>query len=148
MHLYIIPTRIRTGKMSTSELEKQLFKTCTMCNGKWESMDSFLADPNLSFNGYQANFGVLDEGIFFFTHNTETCGSTMGIKVRAFASLFSGKKYTDNGALSKTCPRYCLDQENLDRCNVHCKNAFVREISQLIQDRVTTAQKQNNYLQA
>lgn len=122
--------------MSTTYNSNTLFKACPMCNAEWQSMEEFFADPTLSFNGYQANFGTLDEGIFFFTHETETCGSTMGIKVRAFVSLFSGKKYLGNKALSKDCPRYCLDQNNLERCNAHCENAFAREISHIIQDRM------------
>ena len=113
----------------------ELFKTCSMCNSQWNSIDSFLADPSLSFNGYQANFGILDEGIFFFTHNMEECGSTLGIKVRAFGTLFSGKKYSKSKQLSAECPRYCLDPKNLGRCSAECENAFAREISQIIRDR-------------
>jgi hypothetical protein len=59
----------------------------------------------------------------------------MGMKVQAFASLFSGKKYSTSKQLSPECPRYCLDQENLGRCNAQCENAFAREISQIIKDR-------------
>lgn len=122
--------------MSTFDQKNQLFKSCTMCITTWESLDSFLTDPHLSFIGYQANFGVLDEGLFLFNHNTATCGSTMGIKVRTFVSLFNGKKYTDSKALSEDCPRHCLDQANLERCNATCENAFAREIAQIIQDRM------------
>ena len=104
-------------------------------------MEDFFADPALSFNGYQANFGMLDEGIFFFTHDTQTCGSTMGIKVRTFVSLFSGKKYSGSKALSKDCPRLCLDQSNLDPCDAQCENAFAREISRIIQDRIAMGQE-------
>jgi hypothetical protein len=114
------------------------FKVCPMCETKWQSMDVFFADPTLSFNGYQANFGLLDQGIFFFTHETETCGSTMGIKVKTFVSLFSGEKYSGSKALSKDCPRYCLDQSNLERCDAQCENAFAREISHIIQDRIAS----------
>jgi len=114
------------------------FKTCPMCNTEWQSMEEFLADPTLSFNGYQANLGLLDEGIFFFTHDTKACGSTMGSKVRTFVSLFSGKKYSGSKALSKKCPRYCFDQSNLERCDAQCENAFAREISHIIQDRIAS----------
>lgn len=122
--------------MSTTANSDTSFKTCPMCNTEWASMEDFFADPTLSFNGYQANFGMLGEGIFFFTHDTNTCGSTMGIKVRTFASLFNGQKYSSSKALSKDCPRLCLDQGNLERCNAHCENAFAREISYIIQTRI------------
>ena len=114
------------------------FKICPMCDTKWQSMGVFLADSTLSFNGYQANFGLLDEGIFFFTHDTENCGSTMGIKVRTFVSLFSGEKYSGSKALSKDCPRFCLNQSNLKRCDAQCENAFAREISHIIQDKMAS----------
>ncbi len=117
------------------------FKACPMCNAEWQSMEEFFADATLSFNGYQANFGRLGEGIFFFTHDTVTCGSTMGIKVRTFVSLFSGEKYSGSKALSKDCPRYCLDQSNLERCNAQCENAFAREISHIIQYRIATGKE-------
>lgn len=117
------------------------FKACPMCEMNWKSMEDFFADPALSFNGYQANFGMLDEGIFFFTHNTETCGSTMGIKVRTFSSLFSGKKYAESKALSKDCPRYCLDKNNLGPCSAQCENAYARKISSIIRDRIATGKE-------
>jgi len=112
------------------------FKSCPMCKTDWNSMESFLADPQLVFNGYQPNFGVLEQGIFFFTHDTEHCGSTMALKVQSFASLYNGPKYTKSKQLSADCPRYCLDEKNLKRCNAHCENAFAREIAQLIKQRM------------
>lgn len=124
--------------MSTNYNSNTLFKACPMCNAKWESMEEFFADPTISFNGYQANFSILDEGIFFFTHETEACGSTMGIKVSKFVPLFNGKKYAGSKALSKDCPRFCLDQKNLRSCDAQCKNAFAREIAQIIKDRIIT----------
>ena len=125
--------------MSTTYEKYPTFKTCQMCGAEWRSMESFLADPHLYFNGYQANFDDLDEGIFFFTHDIEPCGSTMGLKVRTFDSLYSGIQHKENKRFSKECPLYCSEHNNLDRCSAHCKNAFVREISQIIKDRHTTA---------
>ena len=103
-------------------------------------MNTFLTDPHLSFNGYQTNFGNLNEGIFFFTHNVDNCGSTMGLKVRNFTSLYSGPRYTTSKQLSSDCPRYCLDKGNLDRCSAKCENAFARELSQIIKDIMTCQQ--------
>ena len=127
--------------MSTAYDSDTSFKTCPMCNAEWQSIEELFADPTISFNGYQANFGMLDEGIFFFTHDTETCGSTMGIKVRTFVSLFSGEKYSGSKALSKDCPRYCLDKSNLERCNAQCENAFARELSHIIQDKIAAGKE-------
>lgn len=116
---------------------KTCFKTCPMCGSNWNSLEEFLKDRHLIFNGYQANFGELDQGIFFFTHEVEECGSTMGLKVRDFTPLFSGPTYGRSRQLSSDCPRYCLDKNNLSRCNAHCENAFAREIAQQIKKRMS-----------
>ncbi len=97
-------------------------------------MELFLSDPHLIFNGYQTNLGNLDEGVFFFTHIEDYCGSTIGLKVRSFASLYCGPRYSGNKQLSSACPRYCLDKNNLNRCSAQCENAFAREVSQIIKD--------------
>ena len=116
--------------------EKELvFKACPMCAKNWPSQDSFLGDPELLFNGYQANFDIIEQGLFYFTHEKGGCGSTMILKAEMFFSLFTGTKYEKNQSLSEECPRYCHDRRKLNRCQVHCESAFVREICQIIEDR-------------
>ncbi len=133
---------IRTRGMNTIiDGTESLFKTCPMCNKTWESMDAFLADPHLRFNGYQPNFGELEQGIFFFTHDSELCGSTIGLRVTTFAPLYAGPRHTSSKQLSNDCPRYCLDSRNLKRCNAHCENAFAREIAQIIKHKMSTLAK-------
>ncbi len=56
----------------------------------------------------------------------------MGVRVTEFMDLYSGKRYGENRALSPECPRYCIDEKRLDRCDVLCECAFVREIVQKI----------------
>jgi hypothetical protein len=114
---------------------EQFFKTCPMCAKSWSCQDSFLDDPELKFNGYQADFEYMEQGIFYFTHDIETCGSTMALKAEMFLSLFEGEKYEENRQMSEECPGKCSDRNQLDRCPVSCKFAFVREISQIIKDR-------------
>jgi hypothetical protein len=106
-----------------------------MCAKHWDSQDTFLDDPTLVFNGYQANFGVVEQGLFYFTHETDDCGSTMALKAQAFLSLYTGKRYTENKQLSNECLHYCFDKSELRRCLAHCQYAFVREVTQIIMDR-------------
>jgi len=106
-----------------------------MCRKSWISRDAFLVDPALIFNGYQADFGVLEQGLFYFTHETNNCGSTMALKAEAFLSLYTGKRYTESKQLSKECPQYCLERNQLKRCQAQCQYAFVREVTQIIMDR-------------
>ncbi len=92
-------------------------------------------DPELLFNGYQANFDIIEQGLFYFTHEKGGCGSTMILKAEMFFSLFTGTKYEKNQNLSEECPRYCHDRRKLNRCQVHCESAFIREICQILEDR-------------
>jgi len=106
-----------------------------MCKKQWATRDDFLDDATLIFNGYQADLGILEEGLFFFTHNTEPCGTTMAIIAQDFVSLYVGERYSENKQGTEECPQYCLDKSNLNRCQVYCRNAFVREVSQMILER-------------
>lgn len=111
------------------------FKTCPMCKKRWDSQDAFLDDPTLVFNGYQANFAVVEQGLFYFTHETDACGSTMALKAETFLSLYSGPRYAESKQLSEECQLYCLNRSELRRCQAHCQYAFVREVTQIILDR-------------
>ncbi len=111
------------------------FKTCPMCEKHWESRDAFIGDPTLVFNGYQANFGLVEQGLFYFTHEIDDCGSTMALKAEAFLSLYRGKRYAESKHLSQECQRYCLERSELRRCQAHCQYAFVREVIQIILNR-------------
>ncbi len=113
----------------------QIFKTCPMCAKIWVYRDTFLDDPELIFNGYQADLGTPEDGIFFFTHEAPSCGSTIALKVEMFLSLYNGIKYQENKQQSEECSGKCFDQTILERCPVHCEFAFVREVSQIIKDR-------------
>ncbi len=115
--------------------KEQFFKICPMCAKKWMNQDNFLDDPMLIFDGYQANFEIMEQGLFYFTHDIEGCGSTMILKADMFVTLYTGPKYEDNKQLSEGCPGLCLDRKQLGRCPEHCEFAFVREISQIIKDR-------------
>ena len=119
--------------MSTKK--EQTFKTCPMCGKGWACRNTFLDDPELLFNGYQADFGSIEEGIFYFTHEIPLCGSTMALQVEKFISLFNGKRYEENKKLTNECSLKCLDRDELDRCPAHCQFASVREVSQIIKDR-------------
>ena len=115
--------------------KKQVFKTCPMCAKDWYSRNIFLDDPDLNFNGYQANFGILEHGLFYFTHEHAVCGSTMALRAEMFFPLYKGKRYKKNKKLSKECSGKCLDRTELGRCQAHCEFAFAREVSQIIKDR-------------
>ncbi len=103
-----------------------------MCEYVWISRSDFLADISLHFNGYQADFDNEERGLFYFTHKTKRCGSTMTIEAAEFLSLYSGRRYEQSRQLSGECPRYCLESSKLQRCPNQCRHAFVREISEML----------------
>ena len=108
------------------------FKTCSCCAHEWRDRKSFLEDPSLTLNGYQADLELLEEGLFYFTHVRTGCGSTLVIPAGQFLDLYTGPRYLEQHAFSEECPRYCMDKDQLGRCHVLCECAMVREVIQLI----------------
>ena len=115
--------------------QAKVFKVCPMCAFIWEDRTAFLADRTLHYNGYQADFEGEEKGLFYFTHHTTACGSTMTIEAKHFLSLYKGTHYEHTRRLSEKCPRYCLESSELWRCPTDCRHAFVREVSQILLDR-------------
>lgn len=111
------------------------FKICPGCNQIWETRNDYLNDETLVLNGYKADFKALEYGMFFFTHRVEGCCSTMVLLVNEFQDLYTGPLYPENKAISEECPRYCMDENELSRCDALCECAFAREIMHLINNR-------------
>lgn len=116
-------------------MEKHVFKVCPMCSAEWKTRDKFLDDKSLELNGYQADFEDLKWGLFYFTHQRERCFSTMVIEAKEFFSLYTGKRYTERRTGEEDCPGYCLDKDQLNRCDALCECAFNREIAHIIKER-------------
>jgi hypothetical protein len=120
-------------------LDDTVFKRCPSCARQWKTRESFLDDPALKLNGYAADFEELTYGLFFFTHETEGCYSTMTVAVNQFEPLYTGPRYSERKRLSPECPRYCADKNETDRCEVECECAYPREIMHVIRERQSFA---------
>jgi len=116
----------------------EIFKTCPCCQKTWPTQAEFVADEQLQFNGYQADFEKLEYGMFFFTHMIDDCCSTMVIEVNEFLNLFTGTRYQERKTGTEDCPGYCKNKEALDRCEALCECAFVREVCHIIKKRKDT----------
>lgn len=114
---------------------KKPFKTCPMCGTQWADLDQFLDDPSLEICGYMADFGKLERGLFFFNHRIEGCHSTLTIFAGQFKDLYNGATYTERRTGKEGCPGYCLEIDQLDRCDAFCECAFNREVIQIIKAR-------------
>ncbi|BCR03115.1 hypothetical protein DESUT3_01840 [Desulfuromonas versatilis] len=111
------------------------FKTCPFCFTGWTTVEDFLKESNLSLNGYKADFERIEYGLFLFTHQSPGCHSTLAIEAGDFFHLYTKDKYPEKKTNSETCPKFCLDETNLNRCEAFCECAFVREIIQTIMER-------------
>lgn len=115
----------------------EAFKVCPKCSKNWSTLNDFLNDDALILNGYQANLKNLESGLLLFTHMVEGCKTTMGLYVSGFSHLYNGVRYPENKALSAECPRFCIDEKRLDRCDVFCECAYAREIVNIVKNMRT-----------
>lgn len=58
----------------------------------------------------------------------------MVLQAKDFLDLYSGGKYSERRTGQEDCPGYCLEKDQLDRCEVICECAFVREVLQIIKE--------------
>ena len=105
--------------------ERQVFKTCQVCQRNWQTRQDFIADQEIFLIGYQANFVAVEKGVFLFNHS---CGGTLGLGVQVFADLHDGPVYTERKTGSDSCPKYCLHSSVLKSCPERCECAYVRKI--------------------
>ncbi len=108
-----------------------MFKRCPNCGVQWLDRDAFLADPGIEAVGYQVNFEELAAGIFLFNH---ACLGTLAIEARNFRDLYAGPIFAERATGRTSCPRYCLNEDNLQPCPAKCECAFVRRILQIVQN--------------
>ena len=108
-------------------MEKTIFKECLVCNSQWHTRDQFLADEDVVLIGYQANFVVLEKGLFLFNHS---CRGTMSVAVNEFADLSHGPVFNERKTGKDDCAGYCLHRNLLQPCPAKCECAYVRDILQ------------------
>ncbi len=106
-----------------------------MCSTRWETLEDFISDPDLVINGYLADFERLEWSLFYFTHMKPDCRSTLAVEAKSFFSLYHGKRHSERRTGKEDCPGYCLDKNELGRCDAFCECAFNREIIQIIKER-------------
>lgn len=112
----------------------EVFKICPSCSTKWETRDLFLDDQSLKIIGYSADLLKLESSLFYFTHYKEGCSTTMAIQAKYFFDLYSGRQYSERKAGTVECPGFCLEKEQLSRCDAFCECAFNREIINMIKN--------------
>lgn len=116
-------------------METTPFKTCPNCFKPWETLEEFLADPELELAGYQVNFCDLHGGLFYFTHLIAGCGTTMALPVKEFTGLSNRPFLASRGEQpGGKCPGSCVRKGDMSPCPVECECVWVREIMQVIRN--------------
>jgi len=105
---------------------------------------NFLMTNRLKLMDYGVDFEKLDWSLFYFTHRKEGCFSTFALEAKDFLDLYSGTKYAERRTGHEDCPGYCLEEEQLNRCDALCECAFNREIIKIIKDRHSKITYQHN----
>ena len=110
------------------------FKICPSCAKPWNTLEDFLADPEIELAGYQVNFADLKGGLFYFSHTKADCETTLAIPVNQFTGLSNRPMLASHGEQPKCCPRLCVRRDKLDPCPAECECIWVREIMQIIRN--------------
>jgi len=111
---------------STMNTTGEIFKTCTICRVDWSTREAFLADPNLTFVGYQAFVQDAVLGLFLFNH--EPCGTTLAISAERFEDLREGPIYERRAHHPDRSSPYCLTAREGGACPPQCECAFVQRV--------------------
>ncbi|OVE73400.1 hypothetical protein BVX94_03950, partial [bacterium B17] len=96
------------------------FKECTNCDAVWEKREDFLQDPYVLLVGYQVNYGDLNAGLFIFNHDTEACGTSLGLEAEKFTDMHEGSIFETQRVDAVDCPGYCDHKKMLDACHRQC----------------------------
>ena len=112
----------------------ETFKTCPKCSKRWKTRHDFLSDSTIELIGYQADLTNLGFGLLLFNHCAPGCSTTTAVFAYEFYDLYTGPHHPEKKALLPDCPRHCINEEYLGRCDVVCECAFVREIIQIIKE--------------
>lgn len=110
------------------------FKRCTCCDYRWENEMDLIRDRNLFVNGYQASFENSLEGLFFFTHDVEGCGTTIAIRAGDFYQLYDGPEHIVNMAHTGRCFGYCLSGDDQGECPNPCEMCWARDILKILRN--------------
>jgi hypothetical protein len=107
-------------------MNSDIFKSCPTCSENWATRDEMVADPQVSFAGYQAfvRDGVL--GLFLFNHLS--CGTTMALSAKQFEDLKKTGIYQQSAGHEKKAVSHCLTSQSDEPCPKQCECAFVQEV--------------------
>jgi len=111
------------------------FKKCSCCGTVWANLSDLIRDDQVQLIGYQAAFSDSYEGLFFFSHRTQHCGTTIAIPVSCFSNLYDGPDFTEQLACTDMCNSLCESFFDFGSCSEACSMRWVREIIEVLNNR-------------
>jgi hypothetical protein len=111
------------------------FKTCAVCGNGWDNLADLIRDEQVELIGYQPAFSDSYEGLFFFAHSSDECGTTIALPVSSFASLYEGPVQGAQLAGTQQCEGLCQAFYEFGACGQDCTMHWVRDIITIIVDR-------------
>ncbi len=113
----------------------KVFKKCSCCGDEWPTLSDLIRDEQVKIIGYQAAFSDSYEGLFFFSHQTEDCGTTIAIPVSCFEKLHDGPEYTQTLACTELCSGLCQSFYDFGTCPRECGMRWARDIISVLENR-------------
>ncbi|MBD3167084.1 hypothetical protein GF324_10825 [bacterium] len=84
-----------------------------MCGETWPTPVSFVLDPDVQYQGYQANEAVPERGLFLFTHVRVGCSTTMALEAADMLPILYGVSPRDHDCNGRFCPIVIRGVEDL-----------------------------------
>jgi hypothetical protein len=130
--LFYACTSLNEGKGKTMA---KSFKKCTCCGNEWAALTDLIRDEQVQIIGYQAAFTDSYEGLFFFAHRTEECGTTIAVPVSSFVNLYEGPEFTAHLECTELCNGLCHSFFDFGGCSKECDMRWVRDVIEVLVNR-------------
>ena len=111
------------------------YKRCACCGNEWNSVADLVRDEQVELIGYQPAFSDSYEGLFFFAHSAEACGTTIALPVSSFAGLHDGSAHPAQLAGTEKCEGLCRSFYEFGACGQDCEMHWVRDIITMLISR-------------
>ena len=119
---------MRFSKYPNRTREKPLFYRCQLCEHEWKTLDEFLDDADVVLEGVHAKPIEPNEGIMYFTHSANGCGTTFGKRTGEFRELIGRTPFTVDLSETKYCPGQCSRPKDFSNCGKPCSSLWVRQV--------------------
>lgn len=105
-------------------VSSDVFKQCSMCGKRWETLDDLQADKNKALLGCQPDARDPRYSLILFNCS---CDTTLAMQLREFADHRGASIYNDERRDNNDRPDYCLNLK-LPSCPIKCACAYTKDV--------------------